>query len=151
MAVLRRTLDERVAYPLHEPRTASPTYRRTHKHLIYQLDAPCWICGIRRSQGGQMETHHCHFEWASQFGLDLAKVTADWPDITDRDRLAKWVDSEANMLVLCAQHHRAKYTGVHSIEYPVWLLQRYQGSEWTFIVQQGQANVDVTAHTPLFS
>lgn len=101
MSVVHRTLDELVAYPPHPPRRASKTYRKTHKHLIYELDAPCWVCGIRRSQGGAMETHHFHFEWASQFGLDLKKVTADWPEITDRKSLAEWVDSEGNMLVLC--------------------------------------------------
>jgi hypothetical protein len=101
MSVLHRLLDENVAYPPHEPRTESPTYRRTHHHLIYDLDAPCWICGIRHTQGGQMETHHFRFEWASQFGLDLEKVAADFPDLTDRDKLAEWVDSEGNMLVLC--------------------------------------------------
>jgi hypothetical protein len=149
VALLHRTLDELVAYPPHEPRRASSTYRTTHHHLIYELDAPCWTCGIRRSQGAQLETHHAHFEWASQFGLDLAKVTADWPEITDRESLAKWVDGEGNMLVLCATHHRAQHEGIHMISYPAWLLQRYQGDGWTFIEQQGQAHVDVTAHTPL--
>lgn len=135
MAELHRTLDELVAYPKHEPRTASATYRKTHHHLIYDLDAPCWTCGIRHSTGGAMETHHAHFEWASQNGLDLAKVTADWPSITDRQKLAEWVDSEGNMLVLCAAHHRAQHTGIHMISYPAWLLQRYQGPSWIFIQQ----------------
>lgn len=142
MSVLHRTLDELVAYPKHEPRSASPTYTKTHHHLVYELDAPCWVCGIRHSQGGAMETHHAHFEWASQNGLDLEKVTADWPEITDRASLAEWVDSEGNMLVLCAVHHRGQHTGIHAISYPAWLLQRYQGEEFTFVAQP-------TAHTPL--
>jgi hypothetical protein len=143
MSVLHRTLDELCAYPQHDKRSSSSTYRRTHRHLIYELDAPCWICGIRRSQGGMLETHHDHFEWAAQNGLDLAKVTADWPEISDRAKLAKWVDSELNMLVLCAVHHRGLHTGVHMISYPLWLLQRYQGDDFEFIKQP-------TAHTPLF-
>ena len=93
-----------------------------------------------------METHHDHFEWASQNGLDLDKVTADWPEITDREELARWVDGEGNMLVLCAVHHRGQHTGIHAISYPAWLLQRYQGDQFTFIVQPS-----VRAHTPLFS
>lgn len=145
MSVLHRTLDELVAYPKHEPRKASETYRRTHHHLVYELDAPCWVCGIRHSTGGAMETHHDHFEWASQNGLDLEKVTADWPAITDRQKLAEWVDSEGNMLVLCASHHRGQHTGIHMISYPAWLLQRYQGDEFTFIVQGSVPR----AHTPL--
>lgn len=145
MSVIHRTLDENVAYKPHPPRTASPTYRKTHHHLIVELDAPCWVCGIRRSTGGAMETHHCFFEWAAQEGLDLEKVTADWPQITNRAALAEWVDSESNMLVLCADHHRGKYTGIHMIDYPIWQLQRYQGKDWTFIEQHPLHR----AHTPL--
>lgn len=144
MPALRRGLDELVSYPKHEPRRASATYTRTHRHLVITLDAPCWVCGIRRSQGGSLETHHAHFEWASQNGLDLAKVTADWPAITDRASLAEWVDSEGNMLVLCAAHHRGRYTGIHMISYPAWLLQRYEG-EFVFIDQSAVPR----AHTPL--
>jgi hypothetical protein len=147
MSVLARSLDERVAYPPHEPRKESATYVKTHHHLIFELDAPCWVCGIRRSQGGKLETHHYHFEWASQNGLDLAKVTADWPEITDKAELAEWVDSEGNMLVLCAAHHRGKYTGIHEISYPAWLLQRYEGEGFAFIDQGGVPK----AHTPLLS
>lgn len=147
MSILHRNLDELVAYPPHPPRKSSPTYQRTHKHLVYQLDGPCWVCGIRHSTGGAMETHHAHFEWASQNGLALARVTADWPAITDRAKLAVWVDSEANMLVLCAAHHRGKHTGIHEISYPAWLLQRYEGDAFTFI-DQGSVPV---AHTPLFA
>ena len=148
MSELHRTLDELVAYPKHEPREASAIYRRTHHHLIYELDAPCWVCGIRHSTDGQMETHHSHFEWASQNGLDLEKVTADWPSITDRAKLAEWVDGEGNMLVLCAAHHRAQHTGIHMISYPAWLLQRYQGDQWVFIEQHARSGA--RAHTTLF-
>lgn len=143
---MRRTLDENLAYPPHPPRVASATYRRTRHHLIEELDAPCWVCGIRKSTGGQMETHHARFEWASQFGLDLTKVQADFPALTDREKLAEWVDSEGNMLVLCAPHHRAKWTGIHMLDYPSWLLQRYQGDGFAFI-DQGTVP---RAHTPLF-
>ena len=143
MPTLKRTLDELVAYPKHEPRTASSIYRKTHTHLVNTLDAPCWVCGVRKSDGAQIETHHAHFEWAAQNGLDLEKVTADWPALTDRKKLAEWIDGEGNMLVLCAVHHRGQYTGVHSISYPSWLLQKYQG-EFVFIAQP-------VAHTPLLS
>lgn len=147
MGLLHRTLDELVAYPAHEPRKASATYRHTHRHLVYALDAPCWICGVRHSTGGAMETHHYHFEWAAQNGLDLGKVTEDWPQITDRQKLAEWIDGEGNMLVLCDAHHRGQHTGIHTISYPAWLLQRYQGDGFTFI-EQHQAP---RAHTPLFT
>jgi len=145
--VLSRMLDEAVAYPAHPPRTESKTYVETHHHLIYELDAPCWICGIRHTTGGAMETHHYRFEWASQFGLDLEKVQADFPDLSDRQKLAEWVDGEGNMLVLCAAHHRGKYTGIHAITYPAWLLQRYEGDDFQFIDQHAVPK----AHTPLLA
>lgn len=147
MSILKRELDELVAYPPHEPRSESPTYIKTHHHLIYEMDAPCWICGIRRSTGGAMESHHYRFEWASQFGLDIAKVEGDFPDLKDRKALAEWVDSEGNMLVLCAAHHRGKYVGIHEITYPAWLLQRYEGEEFSFIDQHEVPK----AHTALLA
>ena len=95
-----------------------------------------------------METQHDHFEWASQNGLDLDKVTADWPEIPDREKLARWVDGEGNMLVLCAVHHRGQHTGIGMrSSYPAWLLHSAtSGDQFTFIVQPS-----VRAHTPLFS
>jgi hypothetical protein len=147
MSTLHRTLDELVEYPHHAKRTESPTYVKTHHHLVYDLDAPCWICGIRHSNGGKLETHHYRFEWASQFGLDLEKVALDFPDLTDRAKLAEWVDGESNMLVLCDAHHRGKHVGIHEISYPAWLLQRYQGAQFAFIDQ----HTVTQPHTPLFA
>jgi hypothetical protein len=130
---LKRTLEETVYYPPHDPRAASPAYRTLHRLLVVDRDEPCWICGIRHSTGGAMETHHQHIEWAAANGVDLTKVMADFPAVTDEPSLRAWLDSEGNMLVLCARHHRGPLTGIHSITYPAWLLQRYQGSGWTFI------------------
>lgn len=135
MSELRRTLLEDIMYPPHEPRKASTEYARVHHHLVYGLDEPCWICGIRHSTGGAMETHHAHVEWAAANGIDLALIVRDFPDLTDAPKLRDWLDSEGNMLVLCAKHHRGSRTGIHSITYPAWLLQRYQGKAWTFIAQ----------------
>ena len=82
-----------------------------------------------------METHHAHVEWAAAAGVDLTKIVQDFPDITDEKALRKWLDSEGNMLVLCDKHHRGPHTGIHMITYPAWLLQRYQGTGFTFIPQ----------------
>lgn len=133
---LKRTLNETVAYPPHDPRHASPAYTRLHHLLVIHRNEPCWICGIRHSEGGAMETHHSHIEWAAVNGVDLAKVMADFPKITDEAAMREWLDSEGNMLVLCAACHRGAYTGIHMISYPSWLLQKYQGPGWTFITQQ---------------
>lgn len=130
-----RSLDELIYYPKHDPRRASSEYRAVHHHLVYELDERCWICGITHSAGGAMETHHAHVEWAAAAGVDLSKIVQDFPDVTDEKALRKWLDSEGNMLVLCAKHHRGPHTGIHMITYPAWLLQRYQGTGFTFIPQ----------------
>lgn len=135
MSELRRTLTEDVFYPAHDPRKASAEYTRVHHHLVVELDEPCWICGIRHSQGGAMETHHDEIEWAAVNGVDLKLVMRDFPQLTDAAKLREWLDSEGNMLVLCAQHHRGSRTGIHMVTYPAWKLQRLQGPEWQFIRQ----------------
>ena len=146
MPDLRRTLVEEVFYPPHEPRKASAEYARTHRHLVVTLDEPCWICGVRNSDvqkmpreqhaRWQLETHHDELEWAAANGVDLARITCDFPAILDDPkRLRQWLDSEGNMLVLCATHHRGARTGIHAITYPAWKLQRWQGKDWTFVTQ----------------
>ena len=136
MSILHRSLDELVADPAHEPRKASPEYTKTHHHLVVELDEACWICGIRHSTGGAMETHHAHLEWAAANGVDLPAIMADWPAVTDEASLRTWLDSEGNMLVLCDAHHRGQHTGIHEVSYPAWLLQRYQTDHWSFIDQK---------------
>lgn len=132
MSELHRTLKEIAFYPPHDPRKASIEYRRVHKHLVAELDEPCWICQIRHSQGGAMETHHAELEWAAEQAFEsdpamLNQLVADFRlKLAKPDELREWLDSEGNMLVLCATHHRGPRTGIHSITYPVWKLQRYQ-------------------------
>lgn len=147
---LNRTLHEIAWYPEHDPRKASAEYHRTHEHLVVTLDTPCWICGITHSQGGKMETHHSELELAAENALAandaaLAKLFADLIGKTPQEHLCsvvsdvqaivhgedaaalqRFIDSEGNMLVLCALHHRGAYAGIHSVTYPVWKLQRYQ-------------------------
>jgi hypothetical protein len=142
---LHRTLVEDIFYPAHEPRQASGEYRRVHHHLVVELDEECWICGVRHSdvlqmpaaeqRHWQLETHHSEIEWAAANGVDLALVMRDFPALQDREALRSWLDSEGNMLVLCATHHRGSRTGIHSISYPAWKLQRWQGQGFTFIDQ----------------
>lgn len=146
MSELRRTLIEDIFYPPHEPRKASSEYKKTHHKLVVEMNEPCWICGVRHSDVlkmtpeqvklWQMETHHDELEWAAANGVDLATITKDFPVIlADPVKLREWLDSEGNMLVLCATHHRGSRTGIHSITYPAWKLQRWQTKNWLFIPQ----------------
>ena len=127
---LHRTLDEIIAYPSHDPRRASALYKKVHHHLVYELDEPCWICGVRQSglpEGQHMETHHAVLEWALAGAADPKLILADFPKmgVADDPHLRQWLDSEGNMLVLCAKCHRGARRGIHMITYPAWIAQRY--------------------------
>jgi len=161
VSLLRRTLLEEAFYPAHPPRKASAEYERTHHKLVVEFDEACWICGIRNSDVQKLpaaarrpltlETHHAELEWAAAAAFDtanpvtghaaeqLAKLTADHAEIAnDPARLRDWLDSEGNMLVLCATHHRGAGTGIHCITYPVWKLQRFQvDGGFEFVREQG--------------
>lgn len=73
-----------------------------------------------------METHHSVIEWSLANGVDPKRVQQDFPelDISDSDAFRKWLDSEGNLLVLCAEHHRG-FPGIHSVTYPPFRAQRY--------------------------
>lgn len=140
MSELNRTLHEIAWYPPHDPRKASSEYRHVHHKLVVEMDEACWICGVRHSTGGKMETHHSELEWAAEraFENDTAMLTKLIEDfklkLAAPEELRKWLDSEGNMLVLCDKHHRGSYTGIHSITYPVWKLQRYEREGgWQFV------------------
>ncbi len=131
-----RTLTESIWYPEHDPRKASKLYRKVHHRLVYELDEPCWICGVRHSDGGEMETHHWHVEWALANRIDPKKIIKDFPfemwtlggttpGTTYLIALRRWLDSEGNMLVLCSACHRHGLVGIHSITYPAWVAQRW--------------------------
>ena len=126
-----RTLKETIAYPSHDARTASAEYKKVHHHLVYELDEPCWICGVRQSQlpdGEHMETHHDAVEWSLANAVDPALIIKDFPTMgaADDPHLREWLDSEGNMLVLCATCHRGGFRGVHMITYPAWVVQRWE-------------------------
>lgn len=135
-AVTRRLM-EIIAYPEHDPRKASSEYKRVHHHLVVELDEACWICGVRRSSlndpiknkrgSKQMETHHVSLEWALANAADPAKILAQFPTMgaADNEHLRQWLDSEANMMILCDICHRHPHYGVHSITYPAWVAQKW--------------------------
>ncbi len=132
---LRRTLHEKVFYPEHPPRKASAEYERTRHHLIVELDTPCFICGVRQSTlddpslnpdgATAMELHHWEIEWALCDAVDPTKLTPFFPEVVDRASLERFLDSAENGKVLCNVHHRHIERGIHTLEYPVWIAQKY--------------------------
>jgi len=112
-------------YPPHPPRKESPEYRATHKLLVNTVDQPCRDFGVRKSTLGnivenplgakQMETHHWPLQREFADAIDPAKVHREFPEVTDRASLDKFIDSPKNMLVLCDVDHRSPTRGIHHI------------------------------------
>lgn len=144
---IKRALYEDYSVPAHEPRTASNLYTQTHHDLVYVQDESCFICGIRKSTGGNMETHHWHLEWSLANGADWGTIMAAHPDFPAWDKINaadpatyhQFVDHPYNMLILCDVHHRAKLHGIHAIEYPIWVAQKYMRADFVFIPSPDKA------------
>ena len=107
-----------VNYPAHPARKDDPHYadfnayrRRT------EATAHCAI-GEHRGDYSEcsldkpLELHHAHVEFSLQNGVDLAWLEADYPGISDPSSVGAWVESGANLLWLCENHHRGP-GGVH--------------------------------------
>lgn len=139
------TIEELQFYPEHDKRRETPEYKKIHKKLVFDLDLPCLVCGVRNSTlsdpkenpygARQMETHHHIVEWALQNAIGVDKFNKTLlPHLAHRhphkseykhsftlEQIRAWVDhSEDNLWVLCNVHHRAKYLGIHEITYPIW-------------------------------
>lgn len=120
----------------------------------------------------QLETHHSELEWAAELAFEqdpvmLAAIIGDLNGQHPQERLAtlvgaiggivhgtdaaalrEFLDSEGNMLVLCATHHRGGRTGIHAITYPAWKLQRFQHQGgFQFVRTAGPASVDTKEET----
>jgi hypothetical protein len=121
--------------PPHAPRKASAEYNRTHRHLVHDLDYACAICGVRTStltdptknpfKAKALETHHFPIEFSLQDAVDPAKVHVKFPQVTDQASLIAFIDSPANMLVLCDVHHRSKQFGIHHLAPQDFFVQEY--------------------------
>lgn len=122
-------------YPAHPPRSTTSEYRATHKLLVDTLDTPCRDCGVRKSKladptqnpfgAKQLETHHWPLQREFADALDPVKVGKEFPQVTDRESLNKFIDSPANMLVLCDIDHRSKTRGIHHIDEAVEACKRF--------------------------
>lgn len=147
----RRTLRENAKYPPHAPREEDVHFKVFHHaqhHLIHELGAGCWIGGATLDQihaglpgdhrcfgAKQLEAHHSVAEFAGLNEIDWQKVAKDFPQAnlhSDEDFL-NFAEGEGGLMILCDIHHREAGRGIHSVTYPVWLLDRYAKDEWEFL------------------
>jgi hypothetical protein len=121
--------------PPHEPRTETPAYARAHQFLVHEKKAPCHICGVSIDTLGEaaknpygataLETHHYPIERSLANACDPVKVHRDFPQVYDQATLAAFVDSPANLLVLCDQCHRSPGHGIHHLLPQDFIVQKY--------------------------
>lgn len=110
-------------YPEHEPRATDPHKRlfdATRRRML-ATGIGCWICGRR----DHLELHHDEIEEALKNGVDLAAFSQAHPEVQTEAEFLDWVESEGNMRVLCADHHRSPFVGIHHVPYPAWKAQRF--------------------------
>lgn len=121
--------------PPHPPRVETPEYARAHRFLVHEKKAPCEICGVTIDTLGDpahnpygataIETHHYPIERSLVDACDPVKVHRDFPQVYDRATLLAFVDTPANLKVLCSVCHRSPEHGIHHLLPQDWIIQRY--------------------------
>jgi hypothetical protein len=134
-----------ILYPEHPARTSDPHYRDFHHyHETTKHNPDIYQCAWAKEVGdktecapGPLELHHSHVEFALQNGVDLAHLEHAYPGVSDPDEVGAWVESAANLIWLCAFHHRAAAGGIHHLA-----AADYEASKWL------KAGIITTAPAP---
>lgn len=121
--------------PPHDERESTPEYERAHHFLVYTKNSPCEICGVTRRTlksparnpfgATAIETHHYPIERSLADACDPRRVHRDFPQVYDLATLMAFVDSPANLKVLCDQCHRSPEHGIHHLLSQDWVIQKY--------------------------
>ena len=95
----------RLHYPAHPAREGDPHYRDFDAYRRRtRASAVCAVGGGRNDfsecEGG-LELHHSHVEFSLQNGVDLKWLEADYPGISNPDKVGAWVESADNLEWLC--------------------------------------------------
>lgn len=131
---VREHLHGDTIFPGHPPRRATAAYEHSHHQLVYVLDKPCEICGVRHStlsdpqqnpRGARvLETHHYPVQDSLANACDWRKVHLDFPQVVSQETFEAFVDSATNLKVLCDKCH-VGYGGIHNTTAGYWVIQRY--------------------------
>ena len=137
----KETLHVDVYIPAHPPRVTTNLFRRTKQKImavasilgfrLFRDKGRCWICGRTEEEAGPLEAHH--------FGIERAFIDAplrwdiirkdfpsfDW-DSFDPTHPEGFVDDMlAQGVLLCKEHHTGPDTGIHTLPFNLWIMQRY--------------------------
>lgn len=118
--------------PAHPPRVSTPAYKAAHEYLVDKQDKPCMACGVRNStlndlaqnpyHATQIETHHFPIERSLCDACNPDKVHKSFPQVINRETLEAFVDSPANLIVLCDKCHRSPERGIHHLLPQDWFI-----------------------------
>ncbi len=134
----KTTLKVDVNLPGHEARTASSLFVHTRKALI-EKNPHCWICGRTAEESGHpLEAHHMGIEYSFMTApIDWGRVAEDFPLFDwatfDPAKPGEFVDNMlAQGLLLCKDHHTHPETGIHTLPWPIFVMQRYLKDGYKF-------------------
>ncbi len=131
-----------IHYPEHPARTSDPHYvdfnayhtknrptARCAVGLVIGFDQcsdaqghPLTIDGNGQQSG--LELHHAHIEFALQNGISLTALESVYPGISNPSQVGAWVESGANLMWLCAYHHRG-HGGAHTASASDWEAEKF--------------------------
>lgn len=150
--MMKRTLTEVVIDPSHVDRVESAEFRHSKERLKEDGHFKCWTCGSTEN----LQVHHMA-EWMFANDIDFGKLKAfveEW-DVYGYGRLLRnqpltTVDDIRCMIVLCQPHHTGvdhadedSGTGIHSLTFPAWLVQKLAKDGCDPVPQQGETAEEV--------
>lgn len=112
-----------ISYPAHEPRESDPHYADFHEWKRRQKAEGKWRCAWAVLVDDDsdcdltkpLEAHHGHIEFALLNAISYRRLEHVYPGISTPGQAGAWLESDANLMLLCAKHHRGAGHGVHHL------------------------------------
>lgn len=111
----------------HAPREDDPHYHLFERAKARIKRQGLWKCIVDDELcDGEPELHHTFIEFSLINSVDRDEVARGLGlnFETDED-FQQWVESPANLEVLCVAHHRSRY-GIHMLPGPLWEATRFK-------------------------
>jgi hypothetical protein len=114
-------------YPEHEGRVDDPwhaDFEEFKRRRVANDTSYCDFAHTYRSDSSEcdlstpLEAHHSIIEFALQNGVDIKLLEQFYPGVSTMG-IGKWIDSDQNLTLLCAWHHRG-HGGVHIASASDW-------------------------------
>jgi len=119
-------------YPEHEGRAEDPWHADFEEFKRRRKAASTYYCDFAhayRSDSSEcnlsipLEAHHSIIEFALQNGVDVELLERFYPGVSQMG-IGRWIDSDQNLTLLCAWHHRG-HGGVHVASASDWTAYQF--------------------------